>query len=141
MTDKIPNVRRKPSNLIPHKVALFDDREEKEIKPFHISYESYKRKLCEICNLKQGQSRKALRDMVIIGGMCNINQFPSNNIQAKPIKNSGEYKKLYTRLPEDIDLKEHKIGGSARIFYYMIDRIIFIVAIKSKHLETNKNRR
>lgn len=141
MTGKIPkNPRVSASGRIPNEAALIKG-DDVEAKPFHFSYENYKTKLCGIADLKNSPSKRCLKDMVTIGSLTNIDQFKGANIDYKPITNSGDYKKLYNGLPVDVDIREHKIGKTERIFYYKVGRMIFIVAIISSHFETNKQRR
>ena len=141
MTGQIPRTYRQRSELLPSSVALIKDRGDVETKPFYIAYENYNDKLCEIQNLNSSKSKRALKDFKSIGKLYKLADFSKNNIDYLPIKNSGEYKKLYRGLPTDIELKEHKIGKTERIFYYIVSKIFFVVAITNKHIETSKTRR
>lgn len=115
-----------------------------EATPYVISFVKYKENCCEICSLDSNKARKAIEVIKKIGTkVCSEADFRKYNIGRIPVYNSGEYKKLYNRLEEDIEIKEIKLQADARIFYFDIEsrKTLFIVAITQNHLETDKIRR
>ena len=63
-----------------------------------------------------------------------------NNIHTRIVTNYGEYKILYYGLGPDVEIREHEIQSTARIFYYFVDKYFYIRAIKNSHFETDKHR-
>ena len=124
---------------IPGSVALINDPKDYETLQYHLSFEFYKEKLCEIDLLEKNGAKRALHNIKTIG-LSNRKSLGQNGIDSFPIENSGEYSSLYNKLPPDADLKEHKIQGTARIFYFTVNRLFHIVCIKNSHFETKKHR-
>lgn len=134
-------IPKKSYGIIPDSVAEPRFREDPEARPFHLSYVYYKDKLCELRDIAKNGPRKILEDFRNIGRSTDISEFRRYNIDSAPVKNFGEYSKLYSGLPPDAELRENDIQGSARLFYFVVDRICFLVTIKNKHFETKKVRR
>ncbi len=69
----------------------------------------------------------------------------ANNIEIKPVIYGGEYKKLYRGLGPDTDIFESKIGGSQRIFFWILhtknQNIIYLICLRNRHFELNRTRR
>lgn len=130
---------------LPQSVAeMPQDTTVPEINPYVISFAKYKKKLCEIKDLHKNNSRKALSILKEIGTkVFSRVDFQKHNIKTKGIANSGDYKKLYNGFEPDIEVKEIRIQGDARIFYYDVEpeRILYIVAITENHYETDKVKR
>lgn len=141
MSDRynLPNPQHSCARLIPDKVALIGDQRDIESLPFHLSFEYYNDKLCEIEYLEKNVAKRTLNNLRTIGG-CNNKTLKQNGIDAIPVSNLGEYLKLYSKLPPDADVKEHKISGTARIFYFIVSRIFYLVCFKNSHFETGKHR-
>ena len=139
---EIPEIKKKlDEGLIPPIAAELPIKEEPEAIPFLISFEKYKDKLCEINNLIKNCPKKALKDLKTIGSkIFDLDDFNKNGIDTEPIKCEGEYTKLFNGLSEDEEVKEHKLQGSARTFYFLnaVKRRVYIIAITNKHLETDK---
>ena len=115
-----------------------------EANPYMISFTRYNEKMCEISELDKNKAKKAVETFKKIGTKIRSKaDFQKESIDRLPVKNSGEYKKLYRGLEEDIELKEIKLQQDARIFYFDIEskRILYVVAITQNHLETDKVRR
>lgn len=138
---KIPQgITRLPQlTRIPDKVGEIRSPFDPETKPFLISYEYYNDKLCEIKILEKNRAKQCLQDLRMIG-KCNTNSLCGNGIDILSVCNQGDYSKLFNKLPPDIKLKEHKIQGDGRIFYFISRNLFHIVAITNNHLETNKHR-
>jgi hypothetical protein len=135
----------KKEGIIPQEVAELKTEEEPESIPFLISYLQYNNKLCGIddCLVKNCQ-KKALMDIKKIGrDIVSFNDFDRHGINTIPVERKGEYKKLFNGLHEDVEVFEHKLQSTARMFYFIdeVKRIFYIVAITQKHFETDKVRR
>jgi len=69
----------------------------------------------------------------------------AKDIEIKPVSYAGEYKKLYRGLGLDIDISEYKIGGSQRIFFWILStkeqNIIYLICLRNRHFELNRVRR
>lgn len=115
-----------------------------EVNPYLISFARYNNKLCEIEGLGKNKGNKALTILKEIGTkVFSRVDFQKCNIKTGGIGNFGIYKKLYNGLGQDIEIREISLQGTGRIFYFDIkpDRILYIVAIRENHFETNKVRR
>lgn len=136
--NRIPQQKLR-SDAIPYDVAIHRDKDiENEF--FTISYRFYNDKECGIDSLVKNNSKRFLKDLRKIGN-SNPLTLQSNNISSITVKNSGEYKKLYSKLTEDVQILEHKGSGTSRLFYFYSGFEFYIIAITSRHYETNKNRR
>lgn len=147
MTD-IPKTVAQPtddSGEIPREVAeMPQEQEAPEANPYLISFAKYNNKLCEISELGKNKGNKALSILKEIGmKVYSRADFQKNAIQNSAISNSGEYKKLYSNLAPDVEVRELFLQGTGRIFYFDIEpeRILHIVAIKENHFEKDKVRR
>lgn len=123
---------------------LPQDTEAPEAIPYVISFAKYNEKLCEITDLGKNKGKKALTILKEIGTkVFSRADFQRHNIKTDGIINSGEYKKLYSGFGPDIEIRELFLQGTARIFYFDIEpaRILYVVAIRENHFETDKVRR
>ena len=136
-----------PSPQIPEKVATYavenvvDKTEEENF--FLLSFFKYDDDLCEINFIdKVSRFKKALKMLRLTGKVKhkdNTDNFRKHNIFVTPVANSHEYSKLYTKkLHPDAEIFEYSIGESERMFYYIIENIMYIVAITHRHFETKK---
>jgi len=130
---------------IPKKVAeLEQDTEAPEARPYFISFAKYNDKLCEIDYLPKGKDRKALKILKEIGTKIFTKaDFQRNKIRNEAVAYTGDYKKLYNKFDEGIEIRELFLSETARIFYFDIepDRVLYVVAITQNHYETDKVRR
>jgi hypothetical protein len=113
-------------------------------RPYVLSFHFYNDRECGIEGLLKNCPKKALRDIKIMGSKIeNIDDLHKYNIDSKLIKRNGDYLRLYSGLTEDAQLYQHKLHGTARIFYFFLswNKTIYIVAITSSHYETDKIRR
>lgn len=53
--------------------------------------------------------------------------------EIKPVNNTGEYSKLYKELTDDIKMYEFKMGRSKRVFFFITDNTVNLVAIRYTH--------
>lgn len=130
---------------LPQDVAeLSPESEAPEATPYVISFAKYKNKLCEIEILGKNKGNKALSILKEIGTKVSSRaDFQKNNIKTDGIVNNGEYKLLYNGLGPDIEVRELSLQSTGRIFYFDIepDKVLYIVAIRENHFETDKVRR
>ncbi len=130
---------------IPKTVAeLPQDSDVSEVEPYKISFSKYNNKLCEISELGKNKGNKALTILKEIGTkVFSRADFQKHNIQTKGISYDGAYKPLYSKIADGIEIKELFLQGTGRIFYFDIEpeRMLYIVAIKENHFETEKVRR
>lgn len=130
---------------LPQAVAEMPQEQEVPEASFYvISFAKYNENMCEISMLNSNKARKAILTFKAIGTKISSEaDFSKYNIDRLPVHCSGDYKKLYRGLEEDIDLKEIKLQEDARIFYFDIEskRTFYVVAITQNHLETDKVRR
>lgn len=147
MTD-IPKQATEPSDdggkLSQIAQELPQDTEAPEAIPYVISFAKYNNRLCEISALGKNKGNKALSILKEIGTkVFSRADFQKNNIRTNGIADNGEYKKLYNGLRPDIEVKELFLQSTGRIFYFDIepDRVLYLVAIRENHFETDKVRR
>ncbi len=101
------------------KYFLWKAAKDPENEIFHISFKYYNDGICEIHILEKNIARQTLKDLRKIGMCFDIQTLKANNIGIIRVTPSGAYKKLFTKLfSEDVDLKEHKIQGKSRLFYF-----------------------
>lgn len=122
---------------------LPQEQEAPEASPYAISFVRYNERLCEIKLLDSNKARKALETLKTIGTKIRSTaDFQRQHIDRIPVRDEGNYQKLYNGLSDDIELKEIKLQQDARIFYFDIEpeRKCYVVAITQNHYETNKVR-
>ncbi|MBD3362696.1 hypothetical protein GF362_03185 [Candidatus Dojkabacteria bacterium] len=139
---QIPDPKTTATNkYIPEKVALNPYRGDPEGEPFLISFQFFNDKISEISSLSGSASKRFVKDIRTIGG-CNNTTLDKNNIKRQRVYCSGEYKKLFRKLPEDVEeLREHKGAQTSRLFYFYAGKYMYIIAITQNHLETKKVRK
>jgi len=123
---------------------LPQETEAPEAIPYVISFSKYNEKLCEISELRKNKGKKAISVLKEIGTkVFSKADFQKHNIKTDGIANAGEYKKLYNGLSPDVEVREISLQDTGRIFYFDIEpeRILYVVAIRENHFETDKVRR
>jgi hypothetical protein len=147
MTDIPPQVT-KPEEVkgdIPQSVTTMPQGvEAPEAKPNDISFVNYNNRMCEIEQLDRNKAKKAIQTFKTIGTKIHsLKDYQRHAVDRIPVSYDGDYKKLFSGLPQDVELKEIKLQEKARIFYYDIEpeRTFYVVAITQNHLETDKVRR
>jgi hypothetical protein len=130
---KLPKPPRK-KHLLNDRVALIEGEVDESRQNFKISFDHYKSNLCEIDDLEVSSARKCLTKLKQFG-QSNHKTLFENNIRSTPIKRSGSYKALFSKLSDDVDLFEIDIGQSSRLFYFIFESLICIVAIKNSHFK------
>ena len=121
-------------------MAEIRSQREPETQLFRISFKYYNDSECQISLLEKNNARRMLSDMRIIGKCTNIRSLRDNNIGIEPVYNSGAYRSLFNHLSPDIEMKEHIIQATARVFYFIVDSSFNVVAIKNSHTRIDKNR-
>jgi len=132
-----------PLGKIPESVANNPRNIEPESELFLISFKYFNDKISELNHgLVKNCHKRFLKDIINIGHCRSILNFREYNIDYLRVNFSGEYKKLFKSLPKGTDeLKEHKGNNSSRMFYFIEDKVLHIIAITQAHFETHKNRR
>ncbi len=134
----IPPIKGSESSILPGDVAEIPQKvEAPELEPFLISFANYSKCECGIDNIDQKRARKALKLLRDVGvGIRSEADFEGFKI--KPISAKGDYKKLYKGLPWDIEIKELFIDSDkGRIFYFTVQRILYLVSITDAHYNTH----
>lgn len=130
----------KYNTLIPERAAQLPQYTNPEDNKFVISFQYYRDDLCEIKFLEKNRGRRALENLRAIGKYYDKTSLEQNNIHTISIRNNGEYKRLYYGLAPDIEIREHEIQSTARLFYFFVDNYFYVRAIKNSHFETDKHR-
>jgi hypothetical protein len=147
MNDIIPQkeIEDADNNRLPQAVTVMPQEvESPEEIPYLISFSDYKEKLCQISLLEKSEAVKAIGAIKTIGNkIYSEKDYQRISLGRKSVYNDGGYKRLYNGLSEEVEIFEHKISQSARIFFYNLEpkRTCYIVAIIKNHLETDKVRR
>lgn len=131
---KIPLAHTNQRHRIHVGNVLIKDGEDESKAYFKISYKYYKSNLCEIDDLPASPARKCLTKIKQLG-QSNNKTLMENNIRPKPVYNSGSYKTLFSSLSDDVNLYEIDLGDSSRLFYFTVENILHIVAIKNSHMK------
>ncbi|MGC1878066.1 MAG: hypothetical protein WA347_08770 [Rhabdochlamydiaceae bacterium] len=118
--------------LLPSSLAL--TKEKVDEGQFRISFDHYNDNLCEIDDLQSSPARKCLSKLKQIGRSTH-KTLAENNINPKPIDNSGRYKELFSKLSPDVSLFEIDIGSASRLFYFIVGNLFHIVSIKNSHIK------
>jgi hypothetical protein len=128
------------NKYIPATAAQLPQSEDPEAKTFLLSFKYYRDDLCEIVNLNKNGGRRGLLNMRIIGKCYDKSSLKENNIDTDFVANNGAYKTLYNGLAPDIEVLEHKIQSTARLFYFITDKFFYVRAITNTHFELDKHR-
>lgn len=117
-----------PDNVVDHSVIP-------SAKGYVISFEKYKSKKCELENLEKGSYKKALKwmkDVAIAESLDDIYSLGKGD----RVKDAQNYAFLYDNMDEDVDIREYKLCGTNRIFYYIDDanKVINCLLFKNSHI-------
>ena len=145
----IPNLSEKiPDSPIPPTATELPQLEEApESKPLLISFERYNTKECQVNEMDSKVARKALKALRDIGMNIRTDaDFKKHlpKLEIVPINNSGDYRGLYKGLIDlpDVEIKEAKIERKeGRLFFFLVERIFHVIAIRNSHYETDKQKR
>jgi len=128
----IPNVPHSKHLLNDH-VALIRAKDEVEPK-LKISFDYYNSNLCEIEDLQISPARKCLMKFKQIGQSTPKTLF-ENNVRSEPVRRTGRYLELFSKLSDDVDLFEIDIGSASRLFYFTVGYLVHVVSIKNSHFK------
>jgi|SRR3989344_1783425 len=136
------------TNPIPKTAAEIPQTAEvPEAKPVLISFERYNDDECQLDGMEGKMAKKALRVIRDVGvNIKTENDFQKHlpKLEVVPIGDNGNYRRLYKGLADlpDVEIKEVKIDrDNGRLFFFLIDRIFHIIAIRGSHYEIGKQRR
>lgn len=125
---------------IPSSVTEIYDQRDPETQLYRISFKYYNDDECQISILEKNNARRMLLDLRLVGKCTSLRNLHDNNIGVIPISNSGAYKSLFNRLSPDVEIKEHIIQATARMFYFVESSIFNIVAVRNSHIPLGKHR-
>lgn len=125
---------------IPSSVTVIHNQHDPETQLFRILFKNYNDSECQISVLEKNNARRMLGDLRVIGKCTSIRNLRENNIGIEPVHNTGAYKSLFNHLSPDIEMKEHIIQATARIFYFVDGNSFNVVAIKNTHTPLGKHR-
>jgi hypothetical protein len=120
------------SSLIPKTVAEVEDVK------LSLSFSKYNDNICEIKLLDQARGRAVIAELRKMGDSTEA-EFASKNIKVARVDNHGAYKRYYHGLEQETTVLESKPSGTARIFFYIEAKKLFIIAITNNHTNTSKN--
>ncbi len=132
----------KETSQIPNEVAEIQEPEDDpEMQPLLISFARYNKKLCQLSDgMEKNQPKKALEILKDIGmSVFTADDLPKLGREIKPVRCEGDYRPLYKGLHDDVDLQEIYIDTKGRMFYFLVDSILHLVAIRGTHLDTTKS--
>lgn len=119
---------------------------EPELLPYLISFQRYNEKECQVDDMEPKLARKALKAVRDIGiKVREESDFGSRmpKLAVEPVGDAGDYHALFRGLGDlpDVEMKEAKIDNNAgRLFFFVIDKIFHIVAIRGSHYDTSKTK-
>ncbi len=134
-----PKTKLAENRFIPNTAAQLPQDIDPEAKQFLISFKHYRDDLCQIDYLVKNTGRKGLMNMRVVGRCYDRSSLKSHNIDITPVSNAGAYKVLYSGLPDDAEILEHRIQSTARLFYFIVGNNFYVRAITSTHFETRKH--
>lgn len=120
------------------KVAISDEIEDYENKKVVLSFGAYNERHCEIARLQNKDAKQLTHELKKISNTFtkHFKHQNTSRIACKPVHNSGKYKPLFNRLPEDdIELLEVDYTNKGRIFGYLINNVFNVVVVKVQHLK------
>ena len=111
---------------------------------YQLIFAQYNHKLCEISDLIPKEVEALIKKLSRITEF-NKNTIAGSGIVRSNIARDGQYKKFFSGLEDDIELKEAQFFGDSRIFFYLVNNqphgdsygnYCCIVAVTRKHVET-----
>ena len=137
--ENIPVPQWKPKEEpIPEELAEISQDINPETNPYLISFKYYNNKECQIKNYLKNQGRKALLILKEVGCCRNLNELKNKGVDIITVENNNEYSKLFNRLSPEVEMREHKIQSTSRMFYFITDKQFNVVAFTNRHYQTNK---
>lgn len=121
---EIQNLQKLP---IPPQVAIKDSLTDfYRAENYMLNFFHYNHSQCE---LKHIQEYKPLIDKF----NYIIESSPFNLKIRSPIRNSGHYSNLFSKLPPDTDLEEMKFADTGRIIFFRVRNHFCIVSVLARH--------
>lgn len=131
---------KKSKGKIPEDATIIPEKRDPEATPFQISFRYYNKKACQIKDLQGNGSKTCLEKLRDIG-MEVDKTLEQLGIGKFPVRNEGTYSFLFGgKVTPDTEMKEHKIMGTQRIFYFTQDNQFHVVAITNAHIPLGKVR-
>lgn len=139
-----PELVDESGQIPPESAELPQSDIEPELRPFLISFQRYSDKECQVDTMDTKVARKALKVVRDIGiNIRNEDDFKSRlpKLTVAPVGDFGDYRALFKGLRDlpDVEMKEIKIErDKGRLFFFVIDKIFHVVAIRDSHYETDR---
>lgn len=121
---------------IPPGAGLY--RRQADVEPdqcYFFSFKGYRSRECEINLLDGNRGKKVLSVLRDFGMSSQKDIGAGKRFQIFPVYQSGEYASLFSGLHSDVDVKELKFSEEGRMFYWILNNVINVIAIKKKHLK------
>lgn len=136
-----PNNQEQTESQIPESSAVLDQsKEAPESSLTVLSFARYSKSQCQIDEMNNKEAKKSLKTIRDIGvSIRTETDFKTKlpKLRIERVLPNGDYSKLYKALPPDIEVKEAKIDSDkCRLFFYMVDQMLFVLAIRKDHLNT-----
>jgi len=128
------------SLLIDSRVAINPSIIEKldDTTRLQIIFDDYNNDECELSQINPSQAKSLVKKLQEVTD-CSLAKIPTSGLIRDNVSNTGKYKGLYSKLSSpDIELKEGSLAGPGRIFFHIVERFFCVVAIKAKHINTDK---
>jgi len=122
-------------------VASARSQEDDDVKRFTIGHQYYRDDICTVRNMKAGYLRKVLEGYKNISRCTSEPEIYDLPMDIKSIKASNHYKKYFSKVTPDTELKEFDAGRYRGFFFIdRAEKIVQIVAV-DLHPEDKKQTR
>ncbi len=122
-------------------VANIREKKDIEEEKFLISFGFYNNDECQINNLDRRKPHELLHKLKKISNLTSFLEFYDSGINTTIVKNRNDYKRFCKTVPVGYKTYEDEIQGTARLFYFIMEKIFYVVCITNTHPETRKTRR
>ncbi|MDO9579528.1 MAG: hypothetical protein Q7J06_03015 [Bacteroidales bacterium] len=106
-----------------------------------ISFGFYNQDECQIDYLDKHKPHELLHKLKKISNLKSFRDFYNAGINTKCVRNKNDYKRICKTVPEGYKPYEDEIQGTARLFYFIINKIFCVICITNTHPETRKIKR
>lgn len=135
---KEPKKPRKHRSLVPETASINPALEEERYQLHRICFKYYRQDLCSIATLDATKARACIESFRK-AGMKQPGGLNEVGWRTATVTNAGSYSRYFGRLDPQVKLLEHNLPGGSRLFYFLDEPDIHVVAIVASHPETDKN--
>lgn len=115
------------------KIPIEDDEPQRLI----INFDYFKSDVCDFCQSDSARMRSLLEKIALIG-KYRAQQFPTCDLNPRPVNRGGDYIQLFNHLDEDVEkLFEVDISGYGRFYGFTTETFFYFVAVDTKHQNTH----